>query len=327
MPEDIPLKPELPEALRDAAFRGKLVPFIGAGVSTLAGCPTWEQLADGALRWLVEQGHFTHAQLDQLKTLNPRIKLSIARGFEQQHVTPIPFKELLRSAARGANERGSRIYSSLWRLANTFVTTNYDEWLDGARAASQPSVQGGTDASATLAPAPRAVYFKRDDLTSAHLNQQNAVLHLHGSVNDPAGMVITTSDYVEHYRNDRLGEENPVLTFLENLFRTKHVLFIGYSLSELEILEYVILKTREFRTEGLQPRHFIVQGFFSHELELKTSLEGYYNQCGIGLLPFLKDHKGHEQLLDVIEDFVARAPAAPLMLADEFQEMERWLDD
>lgn len=88
------------------------------------------------------------------------------------------------------------------------------------------SVQEKSGATAT-APAPRVVYFKKADLTSVHLSQENAVLHLDGSVSDPSGMVVTTSDYVEHYRNERRGEENPILSFLENLFRTTHVPFIG----------------------------------------------------------------------------------------------------
>ena len=326
MSDDIPLKPQLPEVLRDAAFRGRLVPFIGAGVSALAGCPTWEQLADRALTWLIDQGHFSHAQLDQLKGLNPRVKLSIAWGLEQRHALTIPFNDLLGSPGRDSDHRGSRLYSSLCRLATTFVTTNYDEWLDGAIASPPPSVQEDAGAP-TTAPAPRVVYFRKSDLTAAHLNQENAVLHLHGSVNDPSRMVITTRDYVEHYRNDRRGEENPVLSFLDNLFRTRHVLFIGYGLSEFEILEHVILKSREVSIELMQPNHFIVQGFFSHERELMTSLKSYYSQFGIGLLPFLKDRMGRAQLFEVIEEFAVTAPAAPLMIAEEFEDMARWLDE
>ena len=140
-------------------------------------------------------------------------------------------------------------------------------------------------------------------------------------------MVVTTSDYAERYRNDRKGEENPVLRFLENLFRTKTVLFIGYGLSDLEILEYVILKTKELTDEGQQPKHFMLQGFFSHQRELWLSLRDYYRQCGIELLSYSMDRKGHDQLLDVVDAFAVKAPASQLMLADEFLEMEKMLDD
>src|ERR1700674_1359594 len=70
--------PALPMGLRDAALRGTLIPFIGAGASRLAGCPNWVEFADRALRYFVDQGKFSHGQLDQLSQQPPRVKLSIA---------------------------------------------------------------------------------------------------------------------------------------------------------------------------------------------------------------------------------------------------------
>jgi len=72
--------PNLPRGLRDAALRGTLIPFVGAGASRIAGCPNWSEFADGALRFFVDQGKFSHGQLAQISYLNPRVKLSIARG-------------------------------------------------------------------------------------------------------------------------------------------------------------------------------------------------------------------------------------------------------
>jgi hypothetical protein len=75
-------------------------------------------------------------------------------------------------------------------------------------------------------------------------------------------MILTTQDYVRHYANDRLSgdaaKENRVLTFLEYLFANRTVLFVGYGLAELEILEYVILKAR--RPPGTavkESRHYL----------------------------------------------------------------------
>jgi hypothetical protein len=43
--------PDVPQGLREAALRGNLIPFIGAGVSILAGCPGWNDFADAVLRF------------------------------------------------------------------------------------------------------------------------------------------------------------------------------------------------------------------------------------------------------------------------------------
>ena len=133
-----------------------------------------------------------------------------------------------------------------------------------------------------------------------------AFAYLHGSLLDSEGMVLTTQDYVRHYANDRISGdpvlENRVLTFLENLFKQKTVLFIGYGLEELEILEYVILKARRIRaSDQIEAKHFLLQGFFSHEKDLMRSLKQYYlRECGIQLIPFLRDQRGWDQLLDVL---------------------------
>jgi hypothetical protein len=111
---------------------------------------------------------------------------------------------------------------------------------------------------------------------------------------------------------------------LDYLFKNKTVLFVGYGLEELEILEYVILKARRLRgAKPLEAKHFILQGYFSHEQELVRSMRRYYlNECGIELIPFSRDLKDWRQLLDVLEEFARSLPASEPMVLKEFEEME-----
>lgn len=320
--------PPIPDGLREAALIGKLIPFIGAGASRLAGCPGWSEFADGALRQLIDKGKFTHSQLDQVKHLSPRIKLSIATSIAADAKTPIDYDTLLHPTPRADHKEGRRLYNSLFALGTIFVTTNYDRWLDERIAEPAP---GATPAvSPATSPSSRVMrsIFKIDDFLPAVLTQPNTVIHLHGSVVDPNGMILTTHDYIERYANDRGAEssatENRALTLLEHLFERHTVLFIGYGLEELEILEYVILKARRQRnTTDNEARHYLLSGFFSHQSTLLSSMRDYYlRECGIELIPFLRDQKDHSQLLEVLEDFAQRIPAsAPLVLQEE-QELE-----
>ena len=145
-----------------------------------------------------------------------------------------------------------------------------------------------------------------------------------------SSMVITTIQYLEHYSSHRIDgsgdHENPFLTFLESLFRLKNVLFIGYGLNELEILEYVFQKgiQRQLVSDE-EPRHYVLQGFFSHEVELARSLESYYRQFGIGLLTFSRDERDWNQLAEVIEYFVQEIPPGPGLALAERREMEELL--
>ena len=326
MANDIPLIPEVPQALREAAQVGKLIPFVGAGVSRLAGCPDWDGFADAALNVFVEQGKCNHAQLDQVKHLNPRIRLSIARALQEQTGIQIDFRKLLHQQPGEKYRKGQRLYSYLANIGKTFVTTNYDEWLDEQFSYGPADLTAAT----SIAPpaTPRTVYHRPEELTVSNLNQENVVIHLHGSVKNPGGMIMTTPDYVHHYANERRAsdgiQENYVLTFLAHLFTHKTVLFVGYGLEELEILEYVILKART--TRGMERRHFLLQGFFSHERELMVSLEIYYHECGIQLIPFLNDQDGWNQLLHVLESFGQSVPASSSVVLQEFKEMKALLD-
>ena len=330
MPDDILPIPDVPDGLREASQLGKLVPFVGAGASKLAGCPDWDQLANAALSMLVEHGKFSHAQLDQVAHLRPRIKLSIALALQAESKISIDFRALLHRQERREHPIGRRLYSHLAKLGKTFVTTNYDEWLDDELSAPPLNVSGDTVASEDSAPRSRRVYYKTEDLTAAHLNEENAVIHLHGSVKHPEGMILTTQQYVLHYANDRRmrdgDTENLVLTFLEDLFKNKTVLFIGYGLDELEILEYIIVKRRVRTESGLQPPHYLLQGFYSHERELMVSMRTYLRDCGIELLPFLKDQRSWEQLIDVLEAFARLAPASGPVVLQELKEMEALLN-
>jgi SIR2-like domain len=325
--EDILPIPPIPSGLREAAQRGTLIPFIGAGASRIAGCPSWSEFADGALRCLVEDGNFSHKQLDQIRHLNPRVKLSIALGLEKEQAIRINFRKLLHPSGKKDNAKGQKLFGSLCKLGKTFVTTNYDEWLDeeigmpivAVGATSNPTMSGGANA--------RRIIHKVHDLTPANLNQPNTVIHLHGSLVDPGGMILTTQHYVRHYANDRLSgsadKENRVLTFLEHLFQQKTVLFVGYGLEELEILEYVILKARRRPgAESQEAKHYLLQGFYSHEHELMRSLARYYlEECGIQLIPYLRDHKDWDQILDVLEEFARTVPASNPLYLQEFMEM------
>lgn len=321
MATDIFPIPPIPPGLREAALVGRLVPFIGAGVSRLAGCPGWADFADGALRQLIHKGKLTYSQLDQLKNLNPRVKLSIAKTLAEETTTQIDFEALLHPTPRSKHLNGQRLYNSLFVLGNIFVTTNYDRWLDEPVARPAPSAAPSASPSTPSPVKPMRSVYSLNQFLPATLTEANTVIHLHGSVADSKSMILTTRDYIGRYANDhRTGDaslENRALTFLEHLFAHHTVLFIGYGLEELEILEYVILKAKPQTTPANnEARHFLLQGFFSHEETLMRRMETYYlHECGIQLIPFLRDHKDHGQLLEVLEDFAQHIPiSAPLAL-------------
>ena len=276
MSDPILLIPQIPEGLRQAAQRGRLVIFVGAGVSKLAGCPDWPEFADAALHNLVRQGKFSHSQFAQVSHLHPRVKLSIARRLECEHNVTIDFRAILHPSGT-THKKGRRLYGTLSKLGDKFVTTNYDEWLDESFPFPGISIKPSADSSTATTLQPRIVYRAKEIIPSK-INNANVVIHLHGSVKNPKEMILTMQDYVRHYANDRgpreTHAENRTLTFLDDLFQKKAVLFVGYGLEELEILEYIITKAKQPQNSEPEVKHYLTQGFFSHEQELARNLDG-----------------------------------------------------
>jgi hypothetical protein len=332
---EIPPVPPVPDELRLAALEGRLVPFIGAGASRLANCPSWEEFAQRLFRQLVQHGTINYSQAEQIRAqqLSPRVRLSIARTIAKQGKVELDYQAAVHPDRDVSNPNGRRLYGALGRLSrsNVFVTTNYDAWLDEIIEPPPLALTDVPGTSPSAAPAKRNVIHQVDDFSYDHLLTDNTVIHLHGSLSDPASMVVTTGDYLERYRNDggaEVGQENKATSFLRSLFKSKTVLFIGYGLDELEILEYIILKSRnEARTGETVPKHYILQPYFSHELEMARHMEAYYSEeCGVSLLPYLRDERDFGQLIDVIEYFAREIPIAATMGVQRRLEMEGLLD-
>ncbi len=239
----IPQCPDIPEVLKLAAHRGNIVPFIGAGVSQLAGCPGWDAFANGALKFFVGQGKLTYAQYDQMSRLHSRIKLYLALDLERLHGMPIDFRTLLKPQDH-KHLLGQRAYEGLAQIGSTIVTTNYDEWLD-APVPETHSLAPSESSSAPLSVGRESIY-RRNEIDTSTLDKKNTVIHIHGSVVARDSMVLTTTNYLDlfasHRIDDKRNGENCFLTFLEELFKLKSVLFVGYGLGELEILEYIVQK-------------------------------------------------------------------------------------
>jgi len=322
-----PIPKSIPETLRLAAFQRKLIPFVGAGVSQLGGCPGWNDFANATLKFFVKKEKLSYAQLDQISSLSSRVKLSVALELEKQHNLRINFKKLLEPSV-AKKQIGDEVYLNLSKLATTFVTTNYDDWLNqnppmAFRVDEHPSPSNPPDTS-------RHPFYKRSDISVENLNFPNAVFHIHGSMHDRESMVLTTVDYLDLYSSHRIdgkgNHENPFLTFLQTLFHLKNVLFIGYGLNELEVLEYIIQKGIEILpNNNEEPRHYVLQGFFSHEIELARSLESFFCQFGIGLLPFSRDKRDWHQLVEVIEYFAQEISPGPPLILPKLLDMEELL--
>lgn len=331
MPLQIPLVPSVPEGLRLAGADGRLVPFVGAGLSRLAGGPSWLGMADQLIGQLVRECALTHAEAHLLKDKQAKLRIGIAEVVAQEKGIALEYERIFEIDEWESLPNGESAYSALGQLSDRFVTTNYDRWLEKKFSPKEVNLNEDQEISGAAAGelSRRAICQKREfPIGSSFRN--GTVVHLHGSVRERDSMVLTPRDYALHYANDRTSEggdnENLVLTFLEDLFDTKTVLFVGYGLEEMEVLEYILQKTRSTAGEARERNHFMFHGFFSHEASLANHMSVYYReQFGVKLLPYCLDNKGYIQLIDVLEKFAAVIPIRDASINQKKFEMETLL--
>lgn len=202
---------DVPEALIGAHRRGDLVIFVGAGASrgSPSDLPDFQKLtADIAADGNVP---VTDEQLDQ-----PDVLLG---DLEDHHHVDVHVRVAARIGV--SSSQPNRLHAAIGALAVAgpparIVTTNYDIHLSRVLAASGLSV---TEYMAPALP-------MGDDFTG--------LVYLHGSLQQsPRALVVTDADFGRAYLRDAWATR-----FLERMFATYTVLFVGYSHNDV-VMSYL----------------------------------------------------------------------------------------
>lgn len=296
--------PRLPDEIKDAAQDGHLVLFVGAGASMLRGMPSWNGLADRALDEIRSKSFLDYSDIEQLKSLDPKKKLSIAKLMASDNRIDLDLEKYLK--AKSSNQ--SKVYEYINSIGSVYVTTNYDEEI-------KPIINIDDDVSGP--PTPKRI-VDPEDIKVSHLGEPGTVIHLHGGVSDPKTMVLTTKDYLEQY------DKNTIKSFLKELFTRKTILFIGYGLEEAEILEH-ILRRAEAKMHS-EKRYFLLQGYFSSQNRLYERLYQYYlKSFGVSLIGFSKDKDSYNQLEKILLEWADDIIVRPSSLMDDIKHIDEVL--
>lgn len=301
--EQLELIPDIPDEIKFAAENGKLVIFVGAGVSRLVGSPGWSKFADDCLDFLANPGDgknsaLNFSEVEQLKTLDAKKKLSIALKIAGVGKLRIPYEKIIQPKKLQDKDH---IYVHLRKFDCPFVTTNYDNYLvqdyENELASLDDSLSQSNPINANVdnTKPGYSQLINSEEFSRFALYDKTKVIHLHGALTETNSMIVSTVDYLKHY------SKKEVKDFLTQMFSTDIcVLFIGYGLEELEILEFVVRDIQK----SASPKHFLLQGFYSHQAFTFEHLKSYYKEdFGIQLIGFSKDSNNHGQLTCVLKDW------------------------
>jgi len=294
--------PEIPSQIIEAYNKKRLVIFIGAGVSRLVGCKGWDELA----RDLIEKCYNTQNEINE-SLINFNIKSKLSNISDHRKTITIckkllekvgkvdAFFEVLEKALDVNDESGKSnlIYENLFSLQAKYVTTNADNKF--SRLFEEINVTRD----------PRLINNRE--------MRERELLHIHGSFMEPKTLVFDLPSYFEKYSN--LEFKNT----LKKIFSGNTVLFLGYGMTELEILEFLLEKSIGKSIEPL----YLLSGYYSSELDYFRLEQTYYDSMNIKVIPYRLDSIGYEQLGIVISEWVQQMRYNSTFLSDSIELISR----
>lgn len=302
-----------------ASHSGRLVVFLGSGVSALLGYRNWKEYADAKAEWLFKKRYINFHDKEKLRRLDAKKILSICDIiFQEKGITCSEYNEkdflFQASNEHKCDNDEVQIYKDLYEFKAVYITTNYDDCLDKIANGSGDIEIDGKIIENGEASQPK-VFFLDDDFTSPKLTLPGNVFHIHGSVNSAESMVITGLDYIKRYARDTKLE-----SFLTSIFQEYTVLFIGYGLEEIEILDFIVSTGRRKNSDiGNVIKHYALFPTFLDEETMFGFYDKFYNKLGIKLIPYYKDECGYAILKDIIKRWseVIRNVAKEISLSDK----------
>lgn len=236
------------ELLNDSSFvdairEKKLCLFLGAGVAYNLDMPNWWGLANKIIGFCLQDKIVSHSYVKTLEVINdPLIIISFCvQEIEKKEKTK-EFDDLLnrifiqnpKSKLEEDRANGKpNIYEKLIEICKTkkalLVQTNYDSVIED-QTVSSTGIQA---------------YIPFKDSTQTNL--ENCLVYLHGKFKKEQGklayeeLVLTRKQYndvyvLESQQNERFAKQK---TFFKKLLDNYYVVFLGYSLQDVEIVQLI----------------------------------------------------------------------------------------
>jgi len=270
---------ELVEACRD----GECVLYVGAGLSAQVGYPTWQTFVRGLLDWAVKSELFDPGFADSLRDairegdVDPVADNVVSVVAEED---PKALQEYLRGVFLRPRPV-SKVHNVLQQIPfSAVLTTNFDNCLEQ-----------------TFPGAPVYTPGQTEPLLDAIVKRQFFLLKLYGTLEQPESVMVAPAQY-----DAAINGNLPFAQFMETLFFSRTLLFVGASLEGIEAyLRGIALPT------GIRRTHYALVGVKGRAWEAKASL--HRRRYGIQALPFTPS-KGFPEILPFLISLRDRVDAA-----------------
>jgi hypothetical protein len=213
-----------------------VVPFIGAGISSGGGFPTWAN-------HLRQQGRTAGSPPDKVEAwLAQGDYEAVIADIEERHGRDV-FAQEIRDVfgKRGQIQDITLLISDLFN--DTLITTNYDRLLEQVYDTDDGQVlQVINGCTAMTPPAPQKV----------------TLIKIHGDFADPAHCILSKAQYDAAYGDGGLDLQRPVPKILARYYQFNSLLFLGCNLRNDRTLQ-VFHATKAAAGDEWIPPHFTLE--------------------------------------------------------------------
>lgn len=273
----------IPDEVLESINEGKLILFIGAGFSRLCGLPSWRKLSELLIDDCISSKIIDYSTASILKNEIKDSKQLITISYQYFNEANlkneffINLKNHLSSKIK--NENINTLLQFVLKSRAYVLTTNADTILHDIFEHS-------------------FVFYDEKQINNWEQPQsgKSALIHLHGCILQDTSLVFTSENYLQRYNNEQFKH------LLSTIFNgNQTILFIGYGANELELLDYLMLKSK---ASNLQHKRFIVNGYYSYEEEYKNAMDKYYQTLQIEQIPYLRDMLDYSELVNILKDWL-----------------------
>jgi hypothetical protein len=230
----------IPDTLLDHLRAGQCVAWCGAGISLMSGLPSWSELVTGLIAACEKKGLPSGDCKELHQMLEGKFYDDVV-DYCRSFLGTGEYRKFLVGLFR-AQRNPSALHQQLARLPfAAVVTTNYDAILENLIAQDRGVI-------------PTILSNEKKDVTELwpmFARNEFFIFKAHGDINRPETVVLSSRDYAN------LIFGNPgFMQFIQVLFISKSLLFVGTSLSDLYVRR--MLEEIRYLSGGVAMPHFAI---------------------------------------------------------------------
>jgi hypothetical protein len=294
----------IPPRLIDEILNGSCIAFIGAGLSRGAGLPDWKSMIVKMLDWSEQNNVLLDTRADVEKMIDSGRYLDAAEIIKFR-MGKEKFRLFMTEIFLHVDLQPTENHLTLSQIPfSAIVTTNYEGLIEkGFAKARGTTLHTFTHADTA-------------ELSGALTDGRFFLLKAHGTINQIESIVLTRTDYRQ------INHSTPAYRdFLRTLFKTRTILFIGFSLNDPDL--ELLLDELNAYYDGYTRTHFALM---SAAQVSPLQVEMYARALGIEIIPYQPSSDKHPEVTDFLKK-LARQTDPKKRTFSKLLEVSRHLDD